>query len=231
MAVEEVAGRNCLVVDWHFPDGARASRYWVDLQTGVLLRGQEFGKGGGEDLQSEFVMDQVVFDPDFDAGLFNLQLQALPGWSAPDGAPLEESQPLPAAGEENPSGLLPGAAGWPGGLYFFASDHVYMNETVRLLSLPRTCLEGSDPCPEAQEIATPFPLKFSLAPLVWSPQGDVAAFAYPVSADGNLAQLFLFNPCRRHLDPAGPVQLHRPAAVVAGRAVAGFSHPGRPGRG
>jgi WD40 repeat protein len=194
IAIEQTAGRECLVVDWSFPNGARASRYWVDLQTGVLLRGQEFGKGGGEDLQSEFVMDQVIFDPVFNASLFSLQLKALPGWSDPDGELLEESQPLPATGEQSPSGLFPTAAGWSGGLYFFASDHVYMDETVRLLSLPRACLEGSDPCPEAQEIATPFPLKFSLTALVWSPSGDVAALAYPVSEDGNTSQLFLFNP-------------------------------------
>ena len=31
-------------------------------------------------------------------------------------------------------------------------------------------------------------------PLVWSPQGDAAALAYPVSEDGNTAQLLLFNP-------------------------------------
>ena len=187
VTVEEVAGRTCLVVDWFFPDGARASRYWVDVETGVLLKGQDFGKGGGEELLSEFVVNQVEYDLPLADSLFNLQLDAMPQWGNASGEALEPVQFIPTVpffpyGDKN---------GW---LYFYAIEPVYGNETVRMLRLPGSCLQNPDSCPEAQEIATPFPLKFSLNPLVWSPQGDAAALAYPVSEDGNTAQLLLFNP-------------------------------------
>ena len=187
VTVEEVAGRTCLVVDWFFPDGIRASRYWVDAETGVLLKGQDFGKGGGDDLQSEFVVNQVEYDLPLAESLFNLQLEAMPQWSSESGEASDTARPVPTApffpyGDKN---------GW---VYFYAIEPIYGNETVRLLRLPGSCLQNPDSCPEAQEIATPFPLKFSLMPLVWSPQGDAAALAYPVSEDGNTAQLLLFNP-------------------------------------
>jgi dipeptidyl aminopeptidase/acylaminoacyl peptidase len=50
------------------------------------------------------------------------------------------------------------------------------------------------PCPEAQVISTPFDLKYSLPSLVWSPDGAVAAFPYPIREDGNRAALFVFDP-------------------------------------
>jgi hypothetical protein len=53
---------------------------------------------------------------------------------------------------------------------------------------------GQIPCPEPASITLPFDLDFSLTPLVWSPNGNYAAVAYPVSTDGNSATLFLFDP-------------------------------------
>ena len=187
VAVEEVAGRTCLVVDWSSPNGVHASRYWVDVETGVLLKGQDFGKGGGEDLLSEFVVNQVEYDLPLAESLFNLQLDAMPQWSY-----CKRRTP---GYQNSPSQLPP-----------FSHTAIKMDGCI---SLPATLSTAMRPCvccacraaawkrilcPEAQEIATPFPLKFSLTPLVWSPQGDAAALAYPVSEDGNTAQLLLFNP-------------------------------------
>ena len=45
VTVEEVAGRTCLVVDWFFPDGIRASRYWVDAGDRGAAQGSGFRQG------------------------------------------------------------------------------------------------------------------------------------------------------------------------------------------
>jgi Tol biopolymer transport system component len=102
-----------------------------------------------------------------------------------DGNSLTASEPAPTASSD-PDPLRE--------VYFFTSDHNYGNEKIQLVRVPGSCAAGLSPCPEAEVISTPFDLNFSLTDLVWSPNGDAAAFVYPISEDGNKSGLFLFDP-------------------------------------
>ncbi|NOH01995.1 MAG: hypothetical protein HND47_08530 [Chloroflexi bacterium] len=73
LAVESVAGRNALVVSWTFSGNTSPSwKIWLDAQTAVILKMQEFGKEGGESLQAERVVESIAFDQTFDETAFAL---------------------------------------------------------------------------------------------------------------------------------------------------------------
>ncbi len=184
--IEIIAGRQALAVDWTYIENQLPSfRAWLDVETGVTLRIQEFGKGGGDVVQSEREVDQVVYDVPMGDALFGVQLSELPSFSDITGNPLAATEPVPTLSPEiDPLGQV----------YFFIFDHEYGNETTKLVRLPGSCVTGQTPCPEPETIAPPFGLNFSLTPLVWSPNGKYAALAYPVSQDGNTTTLLLFDP-------------------------------------
>jgi len=186
VAIENVAGRGTLVVDWTYIQNQQPSfRAWLDIGTAVILKIQEFGKGGGDAVQSELVVNQVVYDASMGDDLFSLQFSELPAFSDIDGNPLTSAAPVPTlSSEDDPLGQV----------YFFVADHVYGNETTKLVRLPGSCVVGEISCPEPETITPPFGLNFSLAPLAWSPNGKYAALAYPVSEDGQTTDLFLFDP-------------------------------------
>jgi hypothetical protein len=185
VATEFIAGRETLVVEWTYVANELPSwRMWLDTQTAVILKMQHFGKEGSEAVQSETVINQVVYDPAFADDLFRAPA-SLPQFSDITGAPLTSAAPAPTASAD-PDPLRE--------VYFFAADHVYGNETIQLLQVPGSCAAGLSRCPEAQVISTLFDLKFSLPSLVWSPDGAVAAFPYPIREDGNRAALFLLDP-------------------------------------
>jgi WD40 repeat protein len=186
VAIESVAGRQVLAVEWTYIENELPSfRAWLDVETAVILKIQDFGKGGGEEVGSERVVNRVAYDAPLGNDLFSLQFREMPAFSDISGNPLVPAEPAPTLSSENdPLGQV----------YFFTSDHQYGNETVQLVRLPGSCVAGQTACPEAETIDTPFDLKFSLTPLVWSPNGKYAALPYPISEDGNTAQLFLFDP-------------------------------------
>jgi WD40 repeat protein len=193
VAVENVAGRQTLAVEWTYVDNQQPSfRAWLDVETAVILKLQEFGKSGGSEVQSERVVDQVAYDAPMSDDLFNLQFSQMPTFSDISGNPLTTAEPAPTFSSE--SGPL-------GQVYFFITDHEYGNETTKLVRLPGSCVTGQTACPEPETISPPFGLNFSLTPLVWSPDGKYAALAYPVSQDGNTANLFLFDPEKRSWQP------------------------------
>lgn len=185
LAMEFVAGRETLVVEWTYKENDLPSwRVWLDTETAVILKMQHFGKEGSDVIQSETVVNQVMYDGAFDDALFQAP-SAPPQFSDVEGNPLSASEPAPTASSD-PDPLRE--------VYFFVTDHVYGQETIQFVRVPGSCAAGLSPCPEAQVIPTPFDLKFSLPSLVWSPSGGVAAFPYPISEDGNQAALFLFEP-------------------------------------
>jgi WD40 repeat protein len=189
VAIENIAGRQALAVEWTYIDTQQPSfRAWLDVSSAVILKIQEFGKGGGDVVQSERVVDQVVYDVPMGADLFGLQFSEIPSFSDISGNPLVAAGPVPTSSSEtDPLGQV----------YFFIFDHEYGNETTELVRLPGSCVTGLTPCPEPETITPPFDLNFSLTPMVWSPNGRYAALAYPVSQDGNTAALFLFDPAKQ----------------------------------
>lgn len=185
VATEFVAGRETVGVEWtHAQNDLPSWRAWLDAETAVILKMQSFGKSGGETIQSEVVVNRVIYDGAFDESLFRAPATP-PQFSDVAGNPLTSSEPVPTASSD-PDPLRE--------VYFFVTDHNYGNEKVQFVRVPGSCAAGLIPCPEAEVISPPFDLKFSLTSLIWSPNGDAAAFAYPISADGNRAALFLFDP-------------------------------------
>ena len=66
VSLENVAGQQALAVEWTYIENLQPSfRAWLDVKTGVTLKIQEFGKGGGDVLQSERLVEQVVYDAQF----------------------------------------------------------------------------------------------------------------------------------------------------------------------
>jgi len=193
VALESIAGRKALAVEWTYINNQQPSfRAWLDVETAAILKIQEFGKGGGDEVQSERVVDQVAYDAPMGDDLFALQFSEMPSFSDISGNPLSAAEPAPAQSSEvDPLGQV----------YFFITDHEYGNETTKLVRLPGSCVTGQVPCPEPESIATPFGLNFSLTPLAWSPDGRFAALAYPVSQDGNTANLLLFDPEKQSWQP------------------------------
>jgi hypothetical protein len=183
--MEMIAERETLIVEWTRTGTELLQwRIWLDTQTAVILKLQEFGKGGGEQVLGERVVNQVVYNEPFGDALFRAP-SAPPKFSDIAGNPLTVSEPAPTASSD-PDPLHE--------VYFFAGDHNYGNEKTLLVRVPGSCVAGLSPCPEAEVITPPFGLNFSLTSLIWSPTGDEAAFSYPISDDGNRSALFLFDP-------------------------------------
>jgi WD40 repeat protein len=185
VATEFVADRETVIVEWTYIQNNLPSwKLWLDTETAVILRIQNFDKGGGETIQSDRFVHRVIYDADFDDALFRAP-SAPPQFSDIHGNSLNAIEPAPTASSD-PDPLREA--------YFFVTDHNYGKEKIQLMRVPSSCAAGLTSCPEAEVILTPFDLKFSLTSLVWSPNGDAAAFSYPTSADGNKSALFLFDP-------------------------------------
>ena len=184
LATESVADRETVVVEWTYIQNELPSwRIWLDAETAVILKMQIFGKGGGEAIQTEVVVDQVIYEEGLADNLFRAP-GSLPQFSDVAGNPLTASAPIPTASSD-PDPLRE--------VYFFVTDHNYGREKIQLVRVPGSCAAGLNPCPAAEVVSTPFGLNFSLTSLVWSPNGEAAAFSYPISEDGNTSALFVFD--------------------------------------
>ena len=75
---ENVAGRQAILLDWSHTEGAVADRLWVDAQTGVILRQQNFGKGGLQGLNSEILITAIQYGVNPPANTFNVS-STMPG--------------------------------------------------------------------------------------------------------------------------------------------------------
>jgi Tol biopolymer transport system component len=153
------------------------------MKTAVILKKQNFGKEGAATIQSETVVNQVIYEASFADSLFRAPASP-PQFSDVTGNPVTSSEPVPTASSD-PDPLRE--------VYFFVSDHNQEKETTQLVRVPGSCAAGLRLCPEAEMISPPFGLDFGLTQLVWSPSGDAAAFSYPVG-DRFRYGLFLFDP-------------------------------------
>ncbi|MEW6240282.1 MAG: hypothetical protein AB1564_05680 [Chloroflexota bacterium] len=181
--LETVLGRETLVVEWSPQPGLLASRYWVDTQTGVILRAQDFGKGGGEVIQNEYVINSIEFDQPLADSLFLVEpVSSLAFTDITGAAPTPEVPAATPTVEVSPADL--------GEVYFFTLKKDGTN-AVELVRLPGSCVTVQTVCPPLEIVETPFALDFNPAPLAWSPHGTLAAFAAP-SANG--MSLYLYKP-------------------------------------
>jgi hypothetical protein len=95
IATEFAAGRETVIVEWTFAQNDLPSwRAWLDAETAVILKMQSFGKSGGETIQSEAVVNQVIYEGAFGQSLFRAPA-TLPQFSDVAGNPLTPSEPAP----------------------------------------------------------------------------------------------------------------------------------------
>jgi hypothetical protein len=184
VATEPVAGRPTLVVDWLRDDGSRPSRYWVDVQTAVVLHSEEYGKAGGTELESEIVIDQVIYDPTFAPGTFDIQASWQPVFSDVFGNPLA-------------AGTLPviGVADDPLGAVYLTRPSGPGATQMELLRLPASCVMGLVACDTAEALTTPFVLPYVdvNAAAAWSAGTRQAVFAFPPGQPNLTASLYLYD--------------------------------------
>jgi len=184
VATEFVADRETIIVEWTYIQNDLPSwRMWLDMETAVILKMQTFGKGGGETIQTEAVVNQVIYDDRFAEALFRAPT-SLPQFGDVTGG---ASGPV-EAGSEARSGRDA-----LGELYFFTLPH-QAGQSVQLVRLPGLCVAGLADCPRLGTVEPPFPLNFTLTALSWSPDGNLAAFAYPDHPNGTPYKLWLFDP-------------------------------------
>ena len=182
--MEIIAERETLIVEWTRTGTELPQwRMWLDTETGVILKLQEFGKGGGEDVLGERVVNQVLYDEPFADALFHAPA-TLPQFSDVTGKPLTSNEPAPTA-SSGPDPLRE--------VYFFVTDHNPDNEKIQLMRVPGSCAAGLIPCPEAMVISTPFNFKVGPTALRWSLSGDEAAFSYPIRGSGDSTSLLVFD--------------------------------------
>ncbi len=70
--VEMVAGRESYVVEWRREPAVLVDRFWVDRQTGVILRQQNYGKENSTSPLSDYQCTYIEIDGAIPAETFNL---------------------------------------------------------------------------------------------------------------------------------------------------------------
>ncbi len=170
VAIEMMAGRQALVMDWTYIQNSLPSwRLWLDVQTAVILKMQDFGKGGGDKAQSEIVVTNVQYDiPALPDGFFSVTPSSLPAFSDVNGSPLESASPASSV----PAGTDP-----LGDVYFFLLTPGDDANGARLVRLPGSCVAGLQACPAVEQVSLPGITYANNGPVMaWSPDRKKAAF-------------------------------------------------------
>ncbi len=171
ISTERIAGREALVVDWTYISNPLPSwRLWLDVRTGVILKMQDFGKGGGTQVQTEDAISQVEYDPPaLPDDLFSVTPAALPDFSDMYGNPLVPVTPGTAVQAGTDS---------RGDVYFFVLTPGGDAQGAQLVRLPASCVAGKQTCPSPENIALPDKTYANNGPaLAWSADGTHVAFA------------------------------------------------------
>ena len=163
IAIETLAGRETLVVEWNRPDGPLVDRFWVDTQTGVILRQQNYGKGADGALTAEYLITNLQYDLNFQPETFNRLAAFPPAFAtAPEDIHTEVATPVPA-GEPDTS-LANGE------IYLFLQKP-YGQEPMGLWRFPAGCLVSGDSCPSLERVPG-LPQDFVPPVFSWSPDGN-----------------------------------------------------------
>jgi len=184
LALESVAGREALAVEWTFIDYSTPSlKLWVDTQTGILLKMLQMDKAGTGTLEGELVIESITYDAQLDASTF-----ALPAEYAQIAPPptLQVSTTPVATGAGSMS------AGDAGELYFFLQPR-QQGQSIELVKVSGVCVYDSAKCPALEKIPAPFPFNFTLNAMAWSKDGRYAAFSYSDAPNGTPTKLWLFD--------------------------------------
>jgi hypothetical protein len=183
LVMDFVAGREALVVEWTFRENTSPSwKLWLDTQTAVILKMQEFGKESGSALQAERIVESIVFDPAFDSSLFT-----------PPSNLAQPVNPTPAEAKPVVTESNPPAGKEAGELYFFLQPRGG-GGSIQLAKVSGACVYDPANCPPLEKVDAPFPFHFTINALAWSPDGRFAAFSYSDHPSGTPTKLWLFDP-------------------------------------
>jgi outer membrane lipoprotein-sorting protein len=80
---ESAANREAYLVEWSREPGELIDRFWVDTQTGVILRHQSYGKQDSVTPVSDIRLTSIQFDQALPADLFRLDDFSLPALATP----------------------------------------------------------------------------------------------------------------------------------------------------
>ena len=185
----ELAGRQALIVDWSRQPGVRVDRMWVDAQTGVILRWQNFSKEGGDALASDLTINSIQYSEGYPAEMFSLKIGLPPRFAPLEGSNQPAGTPAPAT-IITPSAQLSAS----GEIYFTLADETYPDPHLRLVQLPADCLIKGSGCPEPQIVPGYPNHDSSILPLAWSPDGKLAALASQAPSNADRMALYIFNP-------------------------------------
>lgn len=182
LGMDTVAGRETLVVEWTYSGNSSPSwKMWLDTQTAVILKLQEFGKDGSNHMEGERILESIAYDQAFDAALF------IP--------PANVAQPVNPTPVESHPVVTASASTFEadaGEIYFFLQPH-RQGESIRLAKVSGQCVFDSANCPPLEIIPVPFPFNFTINALAWSPGGRYAAFSYSDQPGGTPTKLWLFD--------------------------------------
>jgi len=195
VSMETAAGRPALVTDWYREiPGERVDRFWIDVETGIILRWQNYSKAGGEVLNHEYLIQTIQYNLTFPPDLFRIPPVLSPAFSEdaagkPMESPSDQLTPIPASLDVDPSGEF---------YLTLMSTNAYPDGNIRLARLPGSCVAGVSPCPTpALQLIPGYPNKnSSIVPLRWSRDGQYAVVAYPTGGDAASSSmtLYLFSP-------------------------------------
>ena len=184
ISIETIAGREALVVEWTYSGNVFSSlKMWVDAQTGILLKLQEFNKNGSGQLAGARVVEHISFDVTFDDLVF-----MLPAGLQQAGLPNPEAGSVPVVTES-----VPPSAEDAGELYFFLQPR-QVGQSIQLARVSGVCVFDSVNCPPMQIVTVPFAFNFTINALSWSPDGEFAAFSYSDAPNGTPTKLWIFDP-------------------------------------
>lgn len=188
---DSIAGRQALVVEWTPSGGHLVDRFWIDTQTGVILRQQNYGKEGNGTQTTEITLLDIVFDPDFPQETFD-RLAAFPQvfaskpgeiYAADRGTPLpdKDQTDTPPSNGETDTSLKSGE------IYLLLDKNGYT--TAGLAHFSAACLIDNHPCPRA-ELISGFPDdEIGEWPLRWSPDGQQLV----ISSYADSEQVLVYN--------------------------------------
>ncbi len=183
VAVESIAGRESLVVNWTYAEGALpALKLWIDTEIGILLKLQQFSKDGGGILEMESVVNSISFDTVLESAVFTLPTE----YQAAISTPVDQLGTIPFVTESSSQ-----SGEEAGELYFFYQPR-QQGQSIQLVKVSGTCVFDAN-CPPLEVIPVPFAFNFTINALSWSPDGKYAAFSYSDQPNGSPTKLWLFD--------------------------------------
>ena len=191
LGMDTIAGRETLIVEWQFSENSPPSwKMWLDTQTAVMLKLEEFGKDGSGKLEGERVVVNISFHQTIDPSIFTM----------PSDLPqVAEGQPqigsMPVVTESSAAPALSGveaSGGEAGELYFFMQPR-QAGQFIQLVKVSALCVSDDGVCPPLEKIEVPFAFNFTIHALSWSPDGKHAAFSYSDNPNGTPTKLWSFD--------------------------------------